>query len=228
MTSHGHGHSSGPLRQSKPGVPKTDQGPRDNKLVECYRCHQIGHISTDPKCPQHPSRTGRPRFNAQRVIEDKPEGDEEIQNKQPEGHDDLHDSNFWGGSQYDPDDKEDRIEEEPAEEENLEEDEGSEQEVRMSSMRTVQMCAMGRIVRAEEVQDLVIFSRIAEPPIRDIEDLIPHAEGSDNNAGPSNTTSNTMAPAQQVEIEEPSTNGSSENMNESIHSHLFDYDAPIH
>jgi hypothetical protein len=87
---------------------------------------------------------------------------------------------------------------------------------------------MRRIIRAEEVQDLAIFSRIAEPPIPDIEDVIPHAEGSNNNAGPSNTTSNTMAPAQQVAIEEPSTNGSSKNANESIHSHLFDYDAPIH
>ena len=106
---------------------------------------------------------GRPQFNAQRVVEDEPEGDEEIQEEQPKGHHDLHDGNSWGGSQYDPDDEEDRIEGEPVEEENLEEDKGSKKEVRMSSMRTVRMCAMRRIVRAEEVQDLAIFSRIAEP-----------------------------------------------------------------
>ncbi|KIM72762.1 hypothetical protein PILCRDRAFT_15823 [Piloderma croceum F 1598] len=103
--SRGQGHSSGSPRQVKPEAPRADQGPRDNKLVECYCCHQIGHIATDTKCPQHPLKTGRPQFNAQRLIEDEAEGEEEVQEEHPEDHDNLQDVNSWGGSQYDPKDE---------------------------------------------------------------------------------------------------------------------------
>ncbi|KIM85718.1 hypothetical protein PILCRDRAFT_5374 [Piloderma croceum F 1598] len=226
--SRGQSHSSGSLRQVKPGAPRVDQGPRDNKLVECYRCHQIGHIATDTKCPQHPSKMGRPRFNAQRLIEDEAEGEEDVQEEHPEDHDDLQDVNSWGGSQYDPEDEGDRFEEEPAEDEGHKEEEDIEQDkVCMSSMRTVRMYTMRRIREEGEIEDLAIFSRIAEPPIPDIEDVVHHVEGSDFNAGSSTNNNNTAPdPTREIEREEPPIDGSS-NANDSIHSHLFDEDIPI-
>ncbi|KIM75174.1 hypothetical protein PILCRDRAFT_13858 [Piloderma croceum F 1598] len=226
--SRGQGHSSGSLRQVKPGAPRADQGPRDNKLVECYRCHQIGHIATDTKCPQHPSKTGHPRFNAQRLIEDKAEGEKDVQEEHPEDHDNLQDVNSWGGSQYDPEDEGDRFEEEPAEDKGHEEEEDIEQDkVCMSSMRMVWMYTMWRIREEGEIEDLAIFSRIAEPPIPDIEDVVHHVEGSDFNAGSSTNNNNTAPdPTWEIEREEPPIDGSS-NANDSIHSHLFDEDIPI-
>ena len=52
---------------------------------------------TDPKCPQHPSKMGRPRFNAQRLIKDNTEGEDVIQEEHPEEHEDVQDANSWGG-----------------------------------------------------------------------------------------------------------------------------------
>jgi hypothetical protein len=60
---HGQGQTNSTPSHNKPGAARGDQahqGQRDNKQVECYCCHQIRHISTDPKCPQHPSKMGRP------------------------------------------------------------------------------------------------------------------------------------------------------------------------
>jgi len=46
---------------NKPGAARTEQkqnGPRDNRLVECYRCHQMGHIATRPQMPATPYKDG--------------------------------------------------------------------------------------------------------------------------------------------------------------------------
>ncbi|KIM72473.1 hypothetical protein PILCRDRAFT_16101 [Piloderma croceum F 1598] len=159
---------------------------------------------------------GCPQFNAQRLIEDKAEGEEDVQEEHPEDHDDLQDVNSWGGSQYDPEDEGDQFEEEPAEDEGHEEEEDIEQdEVRMSS------------IEEGEIEDLAIFSCIAEPPIPNIEDVVHHVEGSDFNAGSSTNNNNTAPdPTRKIEREEPPIDGSS-NANDSIHSHLFDEDIPI-
>jgi hypothetical protein len=89
------------------------------------------------------------------------------------------------------------------------------------------MYAMRRIREEGEIEDLAIFSRIAEPPIPDIEDVVHHVEGSDFNAGSSTNNNNTAPdPTREIEREEPPIDGSS-NANDSIHLHLFDKDIPI-
>ena len=215
----GQGQTGSTPSHNKPGAARGDQahqGQRDNKQVECYRCHQIGHISTDLKCPQHPSKMGRPRFNAQRLIEDDTEGEEVIQEEHPEEHEDVQDANSWGGSQYEPEDEfeqleNDMVQEEPGE--NLEEEDIEYDEVRMSSMRTVQMYAMRRIREQGEIEDLPIFSRIAEPPITDIENI-----GQDNQGSSTNSS---------IEERPEGSSSTLQDTNESIHSHLFDEDVPI-
>ena len=159
---------------------------------------------------------GRPRFNAQRLIEDDTEGDEVIQEEHPEEQEEIQDANSWGGSQYEPDDEFEQLEDNVAQEEpgeNLEEEDIEYDEVRMSSMWTVQMHAMCRIREQGEIEDLPIFSCIAEPPITDIEDI-----GQDNQGSLTN-----------INNEEPpqGSSSTSRDTNESIHSHLFDEDVPI-
>jgi hypothetical protein len=151
-----------------------------------------------------------------------------VQEEHPEDLHDLQDVNSWGGSQYDPKDEGDRFEDEPAEDEGHKEEEDIEPDkVHMSSMQTIWMYAMRRIREEGEIEDLALFSRIAEPPIPDIEDVIHHVEGSDIDAGSSTTNNDTAPdPTQEIEMEEPSIDGSL-NANDSIHSHLFDEDVPI-
>ncbi|KIM77654.1 hypothetical protein PILCRDRAFT_11913 [Piloderma croceum F 1598] len=148
------------------------------------------------------------RFVDARLIEDKAEGEEEVQEEHPEDQDDLQDVNSWGGSQYDPEDEGDQFEEE------LAEDEGHEEE---EDIRQDKMYAMWRIREEGEIEDLAIFSRIAEPPIPDIEDVIHHVEGSDIDAGSSTTNNTAPDPTSEIEMEEPSIDGSL-NANNSIHS----------
>ena len=141
---------------SKP--PRGDQNTKDSSSVECYRCHQIGHISSNPICPKHPSKQGRTRLNAQRLIEDEDVIDEEGQDElNGHEHEAEEERNSWGGSQYDPDNNFEEVVDHQEEEEEgplPEDDEDQEDEVRMSSMRTLHMFAMRRIVNEEEVQGL--------------------------------------------------------------------------
>ena len=112
----------------------------------------MGHIATDPKCPQHPTKMGRTRFNAQRLIEDETEGDEEAQQEYVEDPEDLQDGNSWGGSQYEPegdfDEGEDNmVHDEPS-------DNGGSNNIGSSTHNN-------------------ISSGNEEPPIPDIKDIVP-------------------------------------------------------
>ena len=187
---------------NKPGAARTEQkqnGPRDNRLVECYRCHQMGHIATDPKCPQHPTKMGRTRFSAQRLIKDETEGKEGTQQEYIEDLEDLQDGHSWGGSQYEPEEdfdegEDNMVHDEPSDD--FVEDDNEQDEVCMSSMRTLQLHMMRRVPARGEILDMTINSRIAEtnnggsnnigssthnnissgneePPIPDIEDIVP-------------------------------------------------------
>jgi hypothetical protein len=71
-------------------------------------------------------------------------------------HEAEEERNFWGGSQYDPDDNFKEVVDYQEEEEGPppEDDEEQGDEVRMSSMQTLHMFAMRCIVNREEVQDL--------------------------------------------------------------------------
>src|ERR1700733_304412 len=137
---------------TRPSGTQTLRGKRthDNPDIECYRCHQKGHISSDPKCPQHPSKQGRPRFNAQRLVEDDEPLDTALEDMADQ-IDDQVDQNSWGGSQYDPPDELDKVEDttqEPTNDPALEDDAGD--EVHMSSMRTVQMGTMCIVPEGEQ------------------------------------------------------------------------------
>jgi len=197
----------------------------------------MGHIATDPKCPQHPTKMGHTRFNAQQLIEDETEGEEETQQEYVKDPEDLQDGNSWGGSQYEPEEdfdegEDNMVHDEPSD--NFVEDDNEQDEVCMSSMRTLRLHMMRRVPARGEILDMTINSRIAEtnnggsnnigssthnnissgneePPIPDIEDIVPQAEGSHYNSnGPSGTTDTLRR-----------------DRNDSIHAHLFDDDAPI-
>src|ERR1700730_12509678 len=127
-----------------PSSTQTPRGERtcDNPEIECYRCHQKGHISSDPKCPQHPSKQGRPRFNVQRLVNDDEPLDTALEDTADQ-IDDQVDQNSWGGSQYDPPDELEEVKDtalEPTDDPALEDDAGD--DVRMSTMRMVQMGTM--------------------------------------------------------------------------------------
>ena len=208
---------------SKPGAARAEQrlnGPKDNKLVECYRCHQMGHIATDPKCPQHPTKMGRTRFNAQRLIEDETEGEEEAQQEYVEDPEDLQDGNSWGGSQYEPEEdfdegEDNMVHDEPSD--NFVEDEDEQDEVRMSSMRTLRLHMMRRVPPRGEILDMTINSRIAGTN-----------NGGSNIIGSSTqdnlSSGNEEPPIPDIEGTPDDSRG---DRNDSIHAHLFDDDAPI-
>jgi hypothetical protein len=80
---------------------------------------------------------GCPRFNTQRLIEDETEGEEVLQEEHPEEHEDVQDANSWGGSQYEPKDEFEQLEDNMTQEEpgeNIEEEDIEYDEVHMSSM----------------------------------------------------------------------------------------------
>jgi len=151
---------------------------RDTSELECYSCHQKGHIASSPKCPNFQQRQNRPRFTLMKRTTKMPT--KRMMNMQTLG----------GGSQYDPEEEEHNSEKqlEYLEVEDTPEGEGPEgpEEVRLSSMRTIQMFAM----RTNAVDDTssestdeeptssssilaTTNSTRIEPPIPDIEDIIP-------------------------------------------------------
>src|SRR6202167_4566770 len=149
--------------------------------------HQKGHIASSPKCPNFQQRQNHPRFNAQHVIDGEDDPDEEDNEDADQENDEY--ANSWGGSQYDPKEEEHDDEQlEYLETEDTPEGEGPKgpEEVRLSSMRTTQMFAM----RTNAVDDTssestdeeptslssilaTTNSTRIEPPIPDIEDIIP-------------------------------------------------------
>ncbi|KAA1477057.1 hypothetical protein DENSPDRAFT_884777, partial [Dentipellis sp. KUC8613] len=101
--------------------------PRDGTQTKCYACNQVGHISTDPKCPEYgKSRPGRPamggqgnhprRMFAAQVVDERDSAEEEptsqdpIEESEQDAADaapdpiqsvDSEDENLVVGSQYD-------------------------------------------------------------------------------------------------------------------------------
>src|ERR1700683_3256280 len=151
---------------------------RDTSELECYSCHQKGHISSDPKCPKYAQQQNRPRFNTQRLIEDE-EDDDQAEGNEPQQQElESEYSNSWGSSQYEPEEHE-AEEEEPLEyldTDDTPEGEGTE-EVRMSLMRTIRMFALCRITNPTDIPsnedntfEIDTPRRIIEPPIPDTED----------------------------------------------------------
>src|SRR6202050_3433851 len=151
---------------------------RDTSELECYSCHQKGHISSDLKCPKYAQRQNRPQFNAQRLIEGEEDGDQAEGNKPQQQELKSEYSNSWGGSQYELEEHKAK-EEEPLEyldTDDTPEGEGTE-EVRMSSLQTVRMFALHRITNPTDIPlnqdntfEIDTPRRIIEPPIPDTED----------------------------------------------------------
>jgi len=196
---------------SGPRPPCSDQVVRDNNSVECYRCHQKGHISSDPSCPQHPSKQSCTRLNAQRLVKDEEVVDEDGAEAATGDDHDAKEVNSWGRSQYDPDDNFEEVIEYQDQEEGplpVEDKEELGEEVRMLSMQTLQMFAMQRIVNEEEVPDFVnptpIQSTTSEPGILNGTDTSPDGTSDDRpqETNPQMTTG-------------------------SLHSHLYDGDDDI-
>jgi hypothetical protein len=75
---------------------------QSTKNLTCYKCGKEGHILSNPKCPQYTAPL-RPRFNAQRLLEQDKDIPEEVpMDVNPVESDmELEYSNSWGGSQYD-------------------------------------------------------------------------------------------------------------------------------
>jgi hypothetical protein len=118
--------------------------------ITCYKCGGKGHISSNPSCPQYGKPSTNPQFNAQLVIKDKTEHhpQDEDGNELGSQH-----SNSWGGSQYDPqDNNKDELEYQEVIPEGEDADNTSEaeqDEVGMSSMRTVHIFALCRVMEEE-------------------------------------------------------------------------------
>ena len=121
--------------------------------MTCSKCGMLGHLSNDPKCPQYGVPSNQPCVNAQRLIEH--DDDEAVDARDLDGDTPLaevksHYSNSWGGSQYEPDDDDDRIVDHDSNADGAEaapdgeDDDGD--EIRMSTMH-IQMNAM-RITRS--------------------------------------------------------------------------------
>ncbi|KAF7969150.1 hypothetical protein HWV62_28242 [Athelia sp. TMB] len=74
-----------------PTAARAPRPPRDTSTMNCYSCGGLGHISTQPACPNYQDKA---RLHAQREVDDEDEG----------GNEPLHDEpdcvNTWGGSQY--------------------------------------------------------------------------------------------------------------------------------
>ena len=51
--------------------------------MTCYRCGKVGHIATDPKCPEYKKPAQRQMFAAQ-VIDDRSEDDQPEQTESPD------------------------------------------------------------------------------------------------------------------------------------------------
>ncbi|OBZ76507.1 hypothetical protein A0H81_03762 [Grifola frondosa] len=51
--------------------------------VKCYTCGQLGHYSTDPKCPKYGTWTGAQHMFVQRVVDDQSEDDDAAVNNGP-------------------------------------------------------------------------------------------------------------------------------------------------
>jgi hypothetical protein len=118
--------------------------------ITCYKCSGKGHISSDPSCPQYGKPNTNPRFNAQRVIKDEdPQAEHHPQDEDGRELGSQH-SNSWGGSQYDPQDEgdnKDKLEYQEVIPEGEDDDNASEaEEVCMSSMRTVRIFALRRVM----------------------------------------------------------------------------------
>jgi hypothetical protein len=122
---------------------------------------------SDPSCPQYGKPNTNLRFNAQRVIEDE------------DGHElGSQHSNSWGGSQYDPQDEgdnEDELEYQEVIPEGEDDDNASEaEEVRMSSMRTVQIFALCRVPEGDlDAPQPVEHPSDEQTPVESTDDLDP-------------------------------------------------------
>ena len=91
----------------KAATPNNSATRNDTSKLSCYKCGKLGHISSDPKCPQYKKPEQRQIFATQ-ILDDRsdgdqpdqaepPEGQEQVQ--EPEGEDNLEDNP--DGSQYD-------------------------------------------------------------------------------------------------------------------------------
>lgn len=70
-----------PVQKSGPKPVPTSASPQsgkgDTSKLTCYKCGKIGHISTDPKCPQYkPQKTVPRQMFAAQVIDDRSENDQ--------------------------------------------------------------------------------------------------------------------------------------------------------
>ncbi|KAJ7473856.1 hypothetical protein B0H11DRAFT_2282432 [Mycena galericulata] len=77
---------------------------------QCFGCGAIGHIASDPMCPRNRDQPGfrdKPRVAAQRVLESYAEEPESAEMEESTDQD-QGGVEQWGGSQYEPDDDDDR------------------------------------------------------------------------------------------------------------------------
>jgi len=133
---------------------------------------------SDPSCPQYGKPSTNPRFNTQHVIEDEdPQAEHHPQDEDGHEFGSQH-SNSWGGSQYDPQDEgdnEDELEYQEVIPEGEDDDNASEaEEVRMSSMRTVQIFALRRVTEGNlNAPQPVEHPSDEQTPVESTDDLDP-------------------------------------------------------
>ncbi|KAA1479196.1 hypothetical protein DENSPDRAFT_886521 [Dentipellis sp. KUC8613] len=103
----------GPVFNSSAAPKGATPAARDNGLPKCYACGQVGHISTDPKCPQYgkartarapaiSNNANRPRrlFAAQVVDERSEQEDEQPQDEPPEPISEVEDNDLEPNEAY--------------------------------------------------------------------------------------------------------------------------------
>jgi Zinc knuckle len=65
----------------------------DTSKLTCFKCGKVGHIATDPKCPQYKKSAQRQMFAAQ-VLDDRSDTDLPITNKPSEESEGINDAEF--------------------------------------------------------------------------------------------------------------------------------------